>query len=321
MSDNRITRLAQVERVLVTTLLFNLFVAVIKILLGVCSGITVILADGLHSIGDTLSNCIGILGVRMSRREPDERFAYGYDRFESIASVGIIGLILTTFLYVLSAGVQRILHPEPLALGGIGMALLCASMVINIVVVLYEGRAGRRLGSKLLIADANETKGDVFVTAGALVGVIAMQIWPTLSWLNGILTIGVAIAIGHVIWEILRDTAKVLGDAQVVDPVLVHAVVMAVPGVAFCHATRTRGHDEDSEVGFFMETHVGVRPDMTIEEAHDDVCHRVKIALRNRWPNLRSALIHLEPNNQSGSARANSVFADRDPYGHAGKGI
>lgn len=318
MADTkRIVRLKQVESVLFRTLLMNLTVAVIKIVIGLLTGITAVLADGFHSIGDTLSNIIGMLGVRMSRRDPDSRFSYGYDRFESVATLAITGLILVTFLFVLKQGVEKLLHPSDFTLTTISIVMLACSMTINGLVVWYEGRAGRRLNSDLLIADSNETKSDIIVTAGVLTGVGLMKVFPSLAFLDGVLALMVAAMIGHVLWEIVQETAAVLADAQVVDPHEVYNIVMAVLGVRFCHAIRSRGR----ESGFFLDLHVGVPVGMTIEEAHNVVCHNVKIALHDRWHHLKSANIHLEPDDENGRGRKNSVFVRRDPYGHNGNGI
>ncbi|MCC6405189.1 MAG: cation transporter [Candidatus Yanofskybacteria bacterium] len=315
--EYRHERLGAIQGVLWRTMALNLTVAVLKTVGGLVTGITAIWADGLHSIGDSLSNIVGLLGVRLARREPDEEYPYGYDKFESIATLVITGIIFVTLFEVIRAGIARLREPSDAIVNGTTIALLVSSMTINLFVVWYEGRAGKRLKSELLIADSNETKSDVFVTLGILSGVSTMAIFPALAWLDGVLTLLVACAIGHVIYEIVTSTARVLGDAQVVDPRRVHAIATAVPGVQFCHAIRSRGR----ETGFYLDLHIGVEPTITIEEAHDVVCHNVKRALYDTFPELKSAHIHIEPNNEKGRTREGSVFATRDPYGHNGNGI
>ena len=316
-NQGRQQRLGEVQTVLWRTMSLNLTVAVLKIVVGLLTGITAIWADGLHSIGDSLSNVVGLLGVRLARREPDEQYPYGYEKFESIATLVITGIIFVTFYEVVKSGWTRLWHPHAAALEGATVVLLGVSVAVNAFVVWYEGRAGKRLQSDLLVADANETKSDIIVTTGILAGVTVMSLFPVLSQLDGILTLLVAVAIGHVMYEVIGSTARVLGDAQVVDPHQVFDILMGVEGARFCHAIRSRGRT----TGFYLDFHLGVDAGATIALAHDDVCHRVKLALHHAFPELKSANIHIEPDNEKGRTRGNSVFVRRDPYGHNGKGL
>ena len=130
-------------------------------------------------------------------------------------------------------------------------------------------------------------------------------------WLDGLLTLGIALAILRVIVDIIGSTSKILADAQVVPPEKVERVVMGVPGACFCHAIRSRGRQE----GFFLDLHLGVAEGLPIRQAHDVVCHNVKQALHDAFPALKSANIHIEPDNEEGRRRRHSVFRHRDTYG------
>jgi cation diffusion facilitator family transporter len=314
--QKRTERLAEVNVVLVVTLALNFAVCVVKIVLGLVTGILAITADGVHSLGDSLSNVVGLLGVRLARRSPDERYPFGYDKFEAITTLVVASLISVTFFSVLENGVGRLLHPRPMQVSLLTLALIAGTVLVDLFIVWYEGGAGRRLSSELLVADAAETRGDVYVSLSVLAGVFVIGRWG-LWWLDGLLTLVIAYAILRIIVQIYRDTSRILCDAQVVDPTVISDIVMRVPGVQFCHAIRTRGRPN----GYYAEFHLGVAQLLTIEQAHDDVCHRAKEALHQALPNLKSALVHIEPDTADGRSRARSVFRRRDPYGHSGNGI
>lgn len=310
-SHDQSERLRDVQTVLIWTLVMNLAVCALKIILGLFTGIVAITADGLHSLGDSLSNVVGFVGIRLAMREPDETHGYGYEKYEAITTLLITGLISITCYKVFESGIARLLHPETIGIPLVILPVMLGSMVVNVVTIMYEGRAGKRLKSVLLVADSNETLCDLWVSGGVLVSTFIIKLtgW---RWLDGVVTIVIGFLILRTIWEIIKPAAKQLADAHVVEPAHVEAIVMAVPGVRFCHAVRSRGRKE----AFYLDLHMGVDSNLSIENAHDDVCHRVKLALGTAFPELKSALVHIEPDNEAGRIREKSVFRERDPYGH-----
>ena len=303
-------RLTKIQGVLVVTLILNFSVCVLKILLGLFTGAITIVADGLHSLGDSFSNVIGLFGIHMAQKPPDKKYPYGYQKFETYTTLIIASLITYTFIEVMRGGVERLIHPQAVTISPIVLVLMVVSICINIFVVWYEGGAGKKYKSELLIADSSETKSDIVVSVAVTVGVFFIS--RGALWLDGIITMAVGLLILRVIISIYKSTVKVLCDGQVVNPEEVEAVVLSVEGSKFCHAIRSRGRDE----AFYLDFHLGVEPTMIIEEAHDDVCHRVKLALEKKYPQMKGAHIHIEPNNEAGRKRGNSVYAISDPYGY-----
>ena len=71
----------QVQRVLWTTLLLNVLVAVAKIIIGMFTGALAITADGLHSLIDGSGNVVGLIAIRIADQPPDDDHPYGHSRF------------------------------------------------------------------------------------------------------------------------------------------------------------------------------------------------------------------------------------------------
>lgn len=302
-------RLKKVNRVLIITMILNLSVCILKIVLGLVTGALTITADGLHSLGDSFSNIVGIAGVRLAQRSPDEKFPYGYEKFEAVATLVIASVISITFFEVVKNGIERLLNPQPVEISPLVMFLIGASILVNILIVWYEGGAGRRYNSELLTADSQHSRSDIWVSVAVLVGLVLMNLG--LYWLDGVITLVIGLFILRVIWEIIRSTVNILADGQVIDPEEISRVVLAVPGARFCHAVRSRGRED----GFYLDLHLGVDPDISVEQAHDEICHKVKLALAEKFPALKYAQIHIEPFNEDGIGRANSVFGKSDTYG------
>jgi len=299
-------RLVKINRVLILTMFLNLFVCLLKVVLGLVTGSLTIMADGLHSLGDTLSNIVGMVGIKLAQKQPDKKYPYGYEKFEAVATLIIAGLISITFFEVMKSGIERLLNPQVVEISPLVLLLMAVSVGVNIFVVWYESRASKRHRSELLHADASESRTDIYISIGVMIGIFFM--YQGMYWLDGVITIIVGLFILKVIIDIIISTVKVLADGQIIDPEEVEKIVLSVPGARFCHSIRSRGRED----AFYIDLHLGVDPNISVEEAHDEICHSVKLALEEHYSTLKSAQVHIEPDNESGRHRSRSVFAKNE---------
>jgi cation diffusion facilitator family transporter len=281
-------RYNQVVKVLYQVLFLNLAVAFAKILLGSYTGAVSILSDGFHSLTDSASNVVGLVGISIARRPPDADHPYGHRKYETMASVGILIFLILVLVQVVSSAADRFLHGGTPKVFPEGIGVMVATLVVNIVVVAYESRAGRRLNSELLIADAKHTRSDVLTTIaviGALIGVWAG--FPILDPLAGLLVAGF---IGHACWGIAQEASRILGDSTVIAEEDVRATIATVPEVLGCEKIRTRGSADYA----FLDLHLWLNGDTPLIRAHA-TSHVVKDLLMTRFPQLADVVIHIEP--------------------------
>lgn len=282
------TRAADVSTVLYRVLVLNFIVAAAKIALGFSSGAVSVLSDGFHSLTDTLSNVVGIVGVRAGSVPPDEDHPYGHRKYETIASVGIVLFLLLVLREVLVAAWNRLWsggEPEVTALSFVVMG---ATAAINLGVVFYERAAGRRMHSEVLLADAHHTVSDLLTSGMVILALIGVKLgYP---WLDPVAALVVAVFIGYACWEIFSATSGILADRIVMQEDGIRDVVSRVPGVIGCHQIRTRG----SADFVFLDLHVWMDPAMRLDTAHT-LSHEVKDALMERFPQIKDAIIHIEP--------------------------
>jgi len=282
-------RYTEVARVLVRVMALNLAVAVAKIGFGYASGAISILSDGFHSLTDAASNVVGLVGVRAARRPPDADHPYGHRKYETVAAGAITLFLLLVVVEVLRNAFNHLtgraaLHAVPAA----SFAVMFATVAVNLVVVAYESRAGERLASEVLLADATQTRGDVWssmTVIGALAGARA-----GLPMLDPLAALVVAGFIGHAGFQIARATTAILSDRTVIDDTDLERVVMGVPGVLGCHQIRTRGPSDH----VFLDLHVWLPGTMPLDQAHE-LSHVVKDRLIARYPQIADAIIHIEP--------------------------
>jgi len=281
-------RYAEVVTVLYRVLWVNLGVAIAKIALGYATGAVSILSDGFHSLTDSASNVVALIGVSIARRPPDENHPYGHRKYETMASVGILVFLIVVLVQVLSASFGRLMYGGTPRVFPEGIALMTITLIINLAVVSYELRAGRRLSSEVLKADAKHTRSDV-LTSIAVLGAL-FGVWYGYPLLDPLAAIVVAGFIGHACWSIAREASGILSDQTVIAEDDVRDVVQSVSGVLGCEKIRTRGAADHA----FMDLHLWLDGSTPLLQAHS-TSHVVKDKLMARFPQLADVIIHIEP--------------------------
>lgn len=211
-----------------------------------------------------------------------------------MASVGILVFLLLVLFEVLSAAIERLRSGGEPSITPLTFAIMGATFLVNAGVVIYERRAGRRLESEVLMADAHHTMSDLLTSAsviGALIGVRMGYLW-----LDPVAALVIAGFIGYACLEIFRSTSGILADRFVIPEEAIRDVVRHVPEVRGCHHIRTRGSNDF----VFLDLHVWMDHDMRLDEAHR-LSHVVKDRLMARFPQIKDAIIHIEPPPRRGS--------------------
>lgn len=281
-------RYSSVVRVLYRVLFLNLAVATAKISLGYMTGAVSVVSDGYHSLTDSAANIVALVGVSVARQPPDEEHPYGHRKYETIASLGILIFLVIVLVEVVSSAIDRFrtravpdVFPE-----GIGVMLV--TLAINVAVVRYELRQGRRLNSEVLLADAKHTRSDVLTSCTVIVALLG--VWLGYPALDPAAALLVAAFIGRACWEIAQDASRILSDRIVIAESDVRGVVEAVPAVLGCHHIRTRGSADH----VFLDLHIWIDGSTPLEKAHL-TSHVVKDQLMARFPQIVDVVIHIEP--------------------------
>ncbi len=283
--DNR----AEVRKVLIITLLLNLFVMGLKALVGYWTGSLSLLADALHSVTDSANNVLGLIASKFSSPQPDREHPYGHSKFEAVGALGIASFLGIACFEILQGAIERILKGggEPVRISPPELWLLLIVLGVNIFVAFYERSVGRRVGSSILIADATHTMSDIWVTISVIGGLIG--VWLGYQWMDLVLAFPVALLVFWSGWSVLKENLPWLVDQMAIAPEAIHAIATSVPGVINCHDIASRG-----VLGrqVFIEMHLIVdAPD--VETAHQ-ITEEVESQLEERFRPVR-ILIHVEP--------------------------
>ena len=282
--DNR----TDVKRVLIITLLLNVFVMGLKAIVGYWTGSLSLLADALHSVTDSANNVLGLVAIKFSSPLPDREHPYGHNKFEAVGALGIAAFLGIACFEIVQGAVERILKGgEPVRISPPELWLLLIVLGVNIFVAFYERNVGKRVGSSILIADATHTMSDVWVTISVIGGLIG--VWLGYQLLDVLLAFPVALLVFWSGWSVLTENLPWLVDQMAIAPETIHAIAVSVPGVLNCHDIASRG-----VIGrqVFIEMHLIVdAPD--VETAHN-ITEEVEKQLEQRFHPVR-ILIHVEP--------------------------
>ena len=259
-----------------------------KLLLGYSTGAVSVVSDGYHSLTDSASNVIGLIGLRAARKPPDEDHPYGHRKYETLAAAAIFVFLLLSVLEIGRAAIKRLASPSPPEVTALSFAVMLGTLAINLFVVRFESGAGRQMNSELLVADSLHTRSDVYATVGVLVSLTAVWFgYPVLDPIGGIV---IAVLIARTGWQIGEGASRILSDRIVIEGEDIRDVVMNVPEVLGCHHIRTRGSMDH----VFLDLHVWFAADASLAHAHR-VSHIVKDRLMERYPQLADVIIHIEP--------------------------
>jgi cation diffusion facilitator family transporter len=278
-----------VRRTLAVVLVLNAIVLVVKLVVGVRTGALTVLGAALESGLDVLNNIIGMVLVAVAARAPDEDHPYGHDKFETLGALGIVGFLSISCFELLREGVTALIErrpPHSVAL--VDVTVIIATLVVNFVVVWYERRRGKELGSVFLLADAAHTGSDILVTIMALASLaLARGGWPGL---DAALAIVVALIIAWSGFRILRDSIPVLVDERAIDAADLRAVVLGVPEIRDVRNVRSRSTASGQ---LFAEVTVAVSGRIQVEEAHR-LADAVEAAIEREF-GTSEVTVHIEP--------------------------
>ena len=161
--------------------------------------------------------------MRIAGAPPDDDHPYGHRKFETMASVGILMFLMLVLREVLSAAWERFQTGGEPTITALTFVVMGGTFAVNLGVVFYERRAGARLQSEVLLADAHHTMSDLMTSATVIVALIGVQLG--YAWLDPVAALVVAVFIGYACWEIFKSTTGILADRIVIPEEEIREVV------------------------------------------------------------------------------------------------
>lgn len=256
------------------------------------SGAVSLLAGLTDSLLDGAASLLNLIAVRYALRPADEDHRYGHGKAEALAGLAQALFITASAVLVAIQAWQRLGNPQPLSAPAVGIAVMLLSLLLTLVLLLYQRHVVRITGSTAIRADSLHYHSDLLLNSGILLA-LALGM---LGWHNADPLFGLAIA-AYILWSalsIVRETIAVLMDEELPPDVSehMHALACAVPGVLGAHDLRTRV----SGSRWFVQLHLELPGELSLSQAHG-LCVAVEQAIHTEFPRAE-VLVHADPHPQ-----------------------
>ena len=295
------TREKEIRKITVIGAVVNIALTVFKIVAGILGRSAAMIADGVHSLSDLLSDIIVLIFTHMASKGRDRDHSFGHGKFETLATLIMSLILVAVGAKLMADGVQKIVGvlkgdiiPVP---GYIALWAALASIIAKEILYWVTVRAGRKMNSPVVIANAWHHRSDAFSSLGALAGiggaVLLGEKWtildPIASCCISIAVIAVAVKVALPSLSELLETS--LPEAVEED---IKKTAAAVPGVEDIHNLQTRRNG----ISFIIDAHVVVDPTISVVQAHD-IATAVEDSLRAKYGPETQISIHIEPGREA----------------------
>src|SRR3989338_3568376 len=208
-------RYFSIRNVLWITLILNWGVSFAKIFYGLFIKSLSITADGFHSLSDGASNIICLVGIYIASMPKDAEHPYGHKKYETFTSLGIAALLFFVSFGLLKEVAARFMRPVAIDIKPLSFVIMIVALAVNIFVMIYEYKRGKKLDSDILVADSMHTRTDIYTSLSVIAALIAVKLgFPVFDLAAGVF-ISVMIAICGA--QIIRESSYVLCDGSAVD--------------------------------------------------------------------------------------------------------
>jgi len=282
----------QIRRVSLLGILVNLLLFFIKAGIGWLGHSYSVVADGFHSLSDSLTDLAILIGIRFWDAPPDDEHPYGHKRIETLITlmigVSIVGVALGFFYGTLKNG----FNPD---LPGLSFYVIIGP-VLSIILKewLYRRtiRIGRETGSSSVIANAWHHRSDALSSIPPVIAVGLVRLDPTLWFLDQVAAVVIAVFMLRVAFHIIKPAFMEICERGVSreERERIRRMMERDPEVREVHQIRTRQIGRE----IFVDLHMLVDRDMTVEKAHD-IAERMHKRVIASFPRIVDVVIHIEP--------------------------
>jgi ferrous-iron efflux pump FieF len=281
----RLLRLATVASVVVATVL-----VLGKLGAWMLTDSVSLLSSLIDSLMDVAASLVNLVAVRHAHTPPDPEHRFGHGKAEPLAGLGQAAFITGSGLFLLVEAIHRRIDPQPIEVGGIGIAVMIVSMALTIGLVRFQLHVVRRTGSTAIDADALHYRTDILVN-GAVITAILLADHLGWTWADPAFALAIVAYILTSAWRIALRSLDLLMDREFpdADRARIRSIVLAHPEALNMHELRTRS----SGVQPFIQFHLELDPHLSLLRAHE-ISDAIEAKVKAAFPGAE-VIIHQDP--------------------------
>jgi len=280
------------QKVTLVGAFIDFILAVIKIVLGFIGQSGALIADGIHSFSDLITDWVTWYAAKLSGDAPDDDHPYGHERFETVATLGLSIFLAIVGTIIIFDGFGRFSNPNELKHESWLIAAATLSILSKEGLYWYTVKVAKNVNSDLLRANAWHHRTDAFSSIVVVIGIIGAA--NGYFFFDSVAAILVGVLIIYIGWQLGFEATKELVDTSIdqEDIKALHLALSEIKGVKSVHTLRTRkvGHKKSADV------HVQVNPFLSVSEGHI-ISVSVERVAKECIEELDDVTVHIDPEN------------------------
>ena len=270
------------------SVILNLLLFVLKYYAGIASASLALIADAWHTLSDSLTSLVVILGIKLSSKKPDKEHPFGHGRWEQISALIIAILLALVGVEFMKDAIAKLRGHEAADFGWLAYLATVASIVLKEGLARYAFYIARKTGNAAVKADGWHHRSDALSSLMVLAGLFLS---PYFWWIDSVLGMLISFMLFYAAYGIIREAVnKILGEEPSEEVIgKVEQIVKAEMGnVAYPHHYHIHHYGDHIEFTF----HIKVPGEETVEEAHRKA---TLIEMQIKTELKIDATIHIEP--------------------------
>ncbi|EJO61457.1 cation diffusion facilitator family transporter [Burkholderia multivorans] len=276
------------------SIVLNVVLATFQIAVGVIAHSQALIADGVHSISDLISDFVVLVANRHSGAVPDVDHNYGHSRYETVASLFLGAILIAVGIGMLWRGGERLVHLDTIPPVHFSALLVALTVLVSKEALFrYMLREARRVRSAMLVANAWHARSDAASSLVVAIGIVGSLFGFRL--LDPIAAAIVGFMVARMGWTFGYDALQDLSDRalSLAETAEIRALLAATPGVRDVHDLRTRKMGDAA----LVDAHILVDPMISVSEGHY-IAETARARVLTD-PRVLDALIHVDPENDA----------------------
>ena len=280
------------NKVMLTSMIVNSFLSIIKIIVGIVGKSSALIADGIHSFSDLFTDVFAIFGNLLSRKPADEKHPFGHGKLEYLTSIGIgLVILFVGFSIIYNSYNNKIVIPSILV-----VLVSLFTIVSKYLLAQYITRKGKEYKNNILISSGRESSMDVLSSIVVLIATILMRFSDRIEWLkyaDKIATITVGIFIIKVGFDVLKENVSTILGEKEIDPNYLENIKKIITDEkdVMCIDELTL-----IKYGYYFKivSEVGMNGKLSLKKSHDAL-ERIEQKLKEYDERNKYITIHVNP--------------------------
>lgn len=287
---NKDNRAKASQKVTIIGAIIDFLLAIFKVIVGTLGNSGALIADGIHSFSDLLSDGVVLYAAKHSAEEADDEHPYGHERFETVATLGLAIILAIIGTGIIFDAFNRLQNPGELSHSTLLLSVAALSIFSKEALYWYTLKVAKTYKSDMLKANAWHHRSDALSSIVVFIGILGSL--NGYLYLDGVAAIVVGLMVIYIAWELGLSATKELVDTSIdADQVekLRHSIGQ-ISGVNSVHSLRTRkiGHMISCDV------HVQVDPYLSVSEGHI-ISVSVERVAKECLEDLMDVTVHIDP--------------------------